>query len=76
VGGDGPFDVILANINAAAVTALAGAMAREMKPGGWLFAGGVIEEKEAGVAEALRAAGLRIERVMAQGDWRTFVARK
>jgi ribosomal protein L11 methyltransferase len=76
VGDDGPFDVILANINAAAVTALAGPMAREMKPGAWLFAGGVIEEKEAGVAEALRAAGLRIERVMAEGDWRTFVCRK
>jgi ribosomal protein L11 methyltransferase len=76
VGDDGPFDVILANINAAAVTALAGPMAREMKPGAWLFAGGVIEEKEAGVAEALRAAGLRIERVMAEGDWRTFVCGK
>jgi ribosomal protein L11 methylase PrmA len=47
-----------------------------MKPGAWLFAGGVIAEREAGVAEALRAAGLRIERVVAEGDWRTFVARK
>jgi ribosomal protein L11 methyltransferase len=76
VGDDGPFDLVLANINAAAVTALAVPMAREMKPGAWLFAGGVIAEKEAGVHEALRAAGLRIERVMAEGDWRTFVARK
>jgi ribosomal protein L11 methyltransferase len=76
VGDDGAFDLILANINAAAVSALAVSMARELKPGGWLFAGGVIAEKEAGVAQALRAAGLRIERVMAEGDWRTFVARK
>ncbi len=76
VGDDGPFDLILANINAAAVTALAGPMARELKPGAWLFAGGVIAEREAGVAEALRAAGLRIERVMAEGDWRTFVAQR
>jgi ribosomal protein L11 methyltransferase len=76
VGRDGPFDVILANINATAVTALAEAMAREMKAGAWLFAGGVIAEREAGVAEALLAAGLRIERVMAEGDWRTFVARR
>lgn len=76
VGRDGPFDVILANINAAAVTALAGAMAKRMKPGAWLFAGGVIAERAAGVEEALRGAGLRIERVMAEGDWRTFVARK
>jgi len=76
VGGDGPFDLVLANINAAAVTALAGAMAAKMKPGAWLFAGGVIAEKEAGAWAALEAAGLRIERVMSEGDWRTFAAQK
>jgi ribosomal protein L11 methyltransferase len=76
VGNDGPFDLILANINAAAVTALAGPMARQLKPGAWLFAGGVIAERETGVAQALQDAGLRIERVMAEGDWRTFVARR
>jgi ribosomal protein L11 methyltransferase len=76
VGDDGPFDLILANINAAAVTALAAPMAAQMKPGAWLFGGGVIVEREAGVAQALQAAGLRIERVMADGDWRTFVAQK
>jgi ribosomal protein L11 methyltransferase len=76
VGRDGPFDVILANINAAAVTSLVEAMAKQLKPGAWLFAGGVIAEREAGVAEALRAAGLRIEQVMTEGDWRTFVARR
>lgn len=73
---DGSFDLVFANINAAAVTSLAEAMAAQMKPGAGLYAGGVIAEREAGVAEALRAAGLRIERVMADGDWRTFIARK
>ena len=76
VGNDGPFDLVLANINAAAVSSLAAAMAIEMKPGAWLFAGGVINEREAMAREALEAAGLRIERVMADGDWRTFVAQK
>ena len=76
VGDDGPFDLILANINAAAVTSLAGPMAGQLKTGSWLYAGGVIAEREAGVAAALRAAGLRIERVMAEGDWRTFVCRR
>jgi ribosomal protein L11 methyltransferase len=76
VGGDGPFDVVLANINAAAITSLAGAMAAEMKPGAWLFAGGVIAEREAAPRSALAAAGLRIERVMQEGDWRTFVCQK
>jgi ribosomal protein L11 methyltransferase len=76
VGDDGPFDLIFANINAAAVSALAAAMAGHMKPGGWLFAGGVIDEREAGARAALEAAGLRIERVMREGDWRTFVCRR
>jgi ribosomal protein L11 methyltransferase len=76
VGSDGPFDLILANINAAAVSALAAAMGAKMKPGAWLFAGGVIAEKEPGARAALEAAGLRIERVMQDGDWRTFVARR
>ena len=47
-----------------------------MKPGAWLFAGGVINEREAMARTALEAAGLRIERVMSDGDWRTFVAQK
>jgi ribosomal protein L11 methyltransferase len=76
VGNDGPFDVVLANINAAAITSLAGAMAAQMKPGAWLFAGGVIAEREATPRAALEAAGLRVERVMAEGDWRTFVCQK
>jgi ribosomal protein L11 methyltransferase len=76
VGVDGPFDVVLANINAAAITSLAGAMAAEMKPGAWLFAGGVIAEREAAPRAALEAAGLRIERVMQEGDWRTFVCQR
>jgi ribosomal protein L11 methyltransferase len=76
VGGDGPFDLVLANINAAAVSALAAAMAAAMTPGAWLFAGGVIAERQPGARAALEAAGLRIERVMQDGDWRTFVARR
>jgi ribosomal protein L11 methyltransferase len=76
VGEDGPFDLVLANINAAAVSSLAAAMAAKMKPGAWLFAGGVIAEREAGARVALEAAGLRIERVMQDGDWRTFVAQR
>jgi ribosomal protein L11 methyltransferase len=74
VGADGPFDCIMANINAAAVASLAADMASQLKPGGWLAAGGVINEREALAREALEAAGLRIEEVMASGDWRTFIA--
>jgi ribosomal protein L11 methyltransferase len=76
VGGDGPFDLVFANINAAAVIALATPIAAEMKPGAWLFAGGVIAERELAAGAALETAGLRIERVMSEGDWRTFVCQK
>ena len=76
VGDDGPFDLIFANINAAAVTALAAAMAGQMKARAWLFAGGVIAEREAVARAALEAADLRIERVMQEGDWRTFVCQR
>jgi ribosomal protein L11 methyltransferase len=76
VGDDGPFDLIFANINAAAIIELAAAMAKQMKPSAWLFAGGVIAEREAKARAALEAAGLRIERVMQDGDWRTFAAQK
>jgi ribosomal protein L11 methyltransferase len=74
VGADGPFDCIVANINAAAIAALAGAMAAQLKPGGWLTAGGIINEREALARDALEAAGLRVEQTMASGDWRTFIA--
>ena len=74
VGADGPFDCIMANINAAAIASLAASLAAQLKPGGWLAAGGVIDEREALARDALDAAGLRIEETMATGDWRTFIA--
>jgi ribosomal protein L11 methyltransferase len=76
VGDNDAFDCIMANINAAAVTSLAQAMADKLKPGGWLAAGGVIAEREPGARSALEAAGLRIEETLATGDWRTFIAYK
>jgi ribosomal protein L11 methyltransferase len=71
-----PFDVVFANINAAAITSLADEMAAVMKPGGALLAGGIIEERLAAPAEALPRAGFETEQVIADGDWRTIVARK
>ncbi|MND03241.1 ribosomal protein L11 methyltransferase [compost metagenome] len=52
---------------------LAGDMALRMRPGARMLAGGVIAEREAPVHEAVEAAGLAVERVMAEGDWRTLV---
>jgi ribosomal protein L11 methyltransferase len=71
-----PFDLILANINAAAIAALARDLAASLQTGGLLFAGGIIEERLAAPREALERAGFRIERVVAEGDWRTLIAIK
>ena len=71
-----PFDLVLANINAATIIALAPQLTGALRPGGVIVAGGVIAEREAACAEALAAAGLRVERTLAEGDWRTLVARK
>ncbi len=76
VAAAGPFDLVLANISAATVSALAASIYEAMKPGAALVAGGIIEERREYVAGALAAAGLRIEETRVDGDWRTFVARR
>jgi ribosomal protein L11 methyltransferase len=75
VAGEGPFDLVLANINAATVISLAPAMRGALKPGREVAAGGIIAEREQDCRGALEAAGLVIERVAEDGDWRTLVAR-
>jgi ribosomal protein L11 methyltransferase len=69
----GKFDFICANINAGTIMRLAGDMARRMRPGARMLAGGVIAEREASVREALEASGLVVERVLVEADWRTLV---
>jgi ribosomal protein L11 methyltransferase len=76
VRADGPFDFVLANINAAAVTALAKDMARHMKPGALVAAGGIVAERQEAPLAAMRDAGLVVEEELSDGDWRTFVCRK
>ncbi len=71
--GDAAFDLILANINAATLSALAAGLYRSTRSGGSVVAGGIIAEREAGCREALAAAGLRLVEGRADGDWRTLV---
>ena len=75
VAGEGPFDLVLANINAATLSALAHYLARSLKPDAALVAGGIIAEREEGCRAALEAAGLRVERTLSEGDWRMLVLR-
>lgn len=63
------YDLIVANIIARVIAALAPDLAAALRPGGLLIASGIIDEREAEVAAALAAAGLApVERRQA-GDW-------
>jgi len=75
VGGE-RYDLVVANINAATVSDLAGDLWLALRPGGTLVAGGIISEQEGRCAAALTSAGLGVDRTLAEGEWRTLVARR
>jgi len=67
--GEPPFDVVLANLIAGVLVALAPELAAEVRPGGTLVASGIYVDREAEVREALAAAGLVVGDRSAEGDW-------
>jgi ribosomal protein L11 methyltransferase len=67
--GDGPFDVVLANLIASLLVGLAGDLRGELAPGGTLLASGIFVDREAEVRDAFQAAGLRVANRLAEGDW-------
>lgn len=71
----GQFDVVLANINAATLSALAPGLAAALRPGGLLVASGIIAAREASCRSALAEAGLRVEQALAEGEWHTLLCR-
>lgn len=64
-----PFDVVLANLIAGALVALATPLHDELRPGGTLLASGIFVDREAEVRAALEAAGLAIRGRSAEGEW-------
>jgi ribosomal protein L11 methyltransferase len=66
-------DLIVANIIARVLAALAHDMAAVLKPGGILIASGIIAEREREVAEAFAAAGLAPLERKQDGDWVALV---
>lgn len=74
--GGGPFDLIAANISGETIERLSGAFARSLSSGGRLVVSGFLADSEPGLARALESAGLSVERVLAEGDWRAVVVRK
>lgn len=67
--GEGPFDVVLANLVASLLVALADGLVADVRPGGVLLASGIFADREAAVVEAFEARGLRIAGRRAEGDW-------
>ncbi|HLO35898.1 MAG TPA: 50S ribosomal protein L11 methyltransferase [Candidatus Deferrimicrobium sp.] len=66
---DPPHDVVLANLIASVLVALADQLRDELRPGGMLLASGIFEDREAEVRAAFEAAGLAVTGRLAEGEW-------
>jgi len=71
----GSFDLVAANIVADVIEELAHPLAGSLKANGVLIAGGIIGERLDGVVKGLEEVGLDIIDGLAEGGWRTIVAR-
>jgi ribosomal protein L11 methyltransferase len=69
-------DLIVANIIARVIAALAPDIAAALAPAGLLIASGIIAEREAEVVAALAAAGLTALERQQEGDWVALVYRQ
>jgi ribosomal protein L11 methyltransferase len=69
----GPFDLIVANILAGPLIALAPAIRRHLAPGGTVILSGLLETQRARIVAAYRAQGLRIVRGYPREGWLTLV---
>ncbi len=67
------YDLIVANILARVIIALAPALHDALEPGGVLLASGIIGERGDEVDAALQAAGLRLLERREEGDWLAIV---
>lgn len=71
-----PYDLILANILAGPLVALAPALAGALAPGGRLVLAGLLERQAGEVAAAYRRQGMMETSRIPRGDWPTLVLRK
>lgn len=67
-----PYDLIVANILAGPLVALAPAIRRRLAPDGTVILSGLLPEQRNRVAAAYRAAGLRVERAETRDGWATL----
>ena len=74
--GAGPFDLVVANLIASVLVALADDLVVELVPGGRLLASGIFLDREDDVRAAFETAGLPVVRRDAEGDWVALEARR
>jgi ribosomal protein L11 methyltransferase len=65
----GPFDLVVANLIASLLIALAADLCAELRPGGRLLASGIFIDREADVRSVFETAGLRPLDRTAEGEW-------
>jgi ribosomal protein L11 methyltransferase len=73
--GAGPFDVVLANLIAGLLVALAERLAVELAPGGTVVASGIFIDREDEVRSAFASAGLATSARALEGEWVALEAR-
>jgi ribosomal protein L11 methyltransferase len=69
LAGRAPYDLLIANILAGPLIALAGDFADTVRPGGSLLLAGLLETQEPAVRAAYRTAGFRLAARLVNGDW-------
>jgi ribosomal protein L11 methyltransferase len=72
----GPYDLVIANILAGPLIALAPHFGRGLVPGGSLLLAGLLTTQEAEVRAACRRAGMRLAARETRGDWAILWLRK
>lgn len=70
------YDIVVANILPNVLIPLTPAAVKALKPGGVYITSGILEGKEQSVADAMKAEGLEIVDITAQGEWRCVTGRK
>lgn len=76
IGDAAPFDLILANILAGPLCAMATDTARHLAPGGRVILSGLIRRQERQVLARHRTVGLKLERRWRIGNWSTLQLRR
>lgn len=70
------YEIVVANILAPVIIAMAPVIPDRLKKGGYFITSGIIDFKEEEVKEAIEAAGLTVVEVNHQGEWVNITAQK